>query len=110
MKKKHYLAVKKVRDFVKKQPDESQAEYLSIVDRLELDGYLVEPYAKKLEADLFEIRVRRGRQIRVFYFYHEDNLVFGVHAFVKKAQRTPLKELRLARKMVQLIKRGEYDE
>ena len=110
MKKKHYMAVKSVREFISEQPEESKAEYLNIVDRLEQDGYLVEPYAKKLEMDLFEIRVRRGRQIRVFYFYHEDDQVFGVHAFVKKTQKTPRHEIKQARKVVQLIKRGNYNE
>jgi phage-related protein len=110
MKKKQYLAVQKVREFILAQPDESQAEYLNIVERLENDGRLVEPYAKKLEADLFEIRVRRGRQLRVFYFYHQDDLVFGVHAFVKKTQKTPKHEIKKAKKVIQLIKRGEYDE
>lgn len=90
--------------------DSRQAEYLSIVEQLERDGYLVEPYAKKIEDELFEIRVRRGRQIRVLCFYHQADLVFGVHGFVKKSRRTPVRELRQARGVVRLIKRGEYDE
>jgi len=64
-------------------------EFQAIVDRIEADGFLVEPYGKKLESDLFEMRVRQGRQVRVFYFYYEDNTIIGVHAFVKKSQRTP---------------------
>lgn len=85
-------------------------EYQAIVDRLEIDGFLVEPYGKKLEPDLFEIRVRAGKQIRVFYFYHEGDTVFGVHAFVKKTQRMPLHELKQARRVIGQIKRGGYAE
>jgi len=109
-KKKTYLAVRKVREFIATLPDEAQAEYQSIVDRLEMDGYLVEPFAKKLDSGLFEIRVRRGHQVRIFYFYHEDNIVFGVHAFMKKTQQTPLHELRQAMRVATQIKRGKYDE
>jgi phage-related protein len=84
-------------------------EYQAIVDRLEADGFLVEPYGKKLEADLFEIRVRCGRQIRVLYFCYEQDVVFGVNAFVKKTQRAPAHELKLARRITSRIKRGDYD-
>ena len=108
--KKKFVALKKVREFFSKQPDGCQAEYLSIVEALERDGFLVEPYGKKIDSDLFEIRVRRGRQVRVIYFYYMDDLVFGIHAFVKKSQKTPLKDLKYARAVAGSIKRGEYDE
>ena len=109
-KKKTYLAVQKVRDFIDLQSDETRAEYLSITERLELEGYLIEPFAKKLDSDLFEIRVRKGKQIRVFYFYHDDEYIFGVHAFVKKTQNTPKQEIKQAQTIISKIKRGEYYE
>lgn len=108
--KKKFMALKKVRDFFSKQPDECQAEYLSIVESLERDGFLVEPYGKKIDTDLFEIRIRRGRQVRVIYFYYMGDLIFGVHAFVKKSQKIPSKDLNYARVVVSSIKRGDYDE
>ena len=108
--KKQFVALKKVREFFDKQPDECQAEYLSIVEALERDGFIVEPYGKKIDLDLFEIRVRRGKQVRVIHFYYLDDLVFGVHAFVKKSQKTPLKDLKYARSIVASIKRGDYNE
>lgn len=110
MRKKEYLAVQQVREFIAKQPDECQAEYLATVDRLEIDGFLIEPFAKKISRNLFEIRIRRGRQVRVFYCYYEGDLVIGVHAFVKKTQKTPQREIKQALKMVAAIERGEYDE
>ena len=61
VKKKSYMAVKKVREFIEKQPDEVQSEYLKIVEQLEKDGRLIEPFGKKLDKEFFEIRVRRGR-------------------------------------------------
>ena len=109
-KKKTYLALQKVRDFIDKQSPEVRIEYLNIVDRLEEDGHLIEPFAKKLDSELFEIRIRKGKQIRVFYFYHEDDYIFGVHAFVKKTQKTPKQELKQAQKIISKIKNGEYNE
>jgi phage-related protein len=110
MRKKEYLAVEQVREFIAKQPDECQAEYLATVDRLEIDGFLIEPFAKKISRNLFEIRIRRGRQVRVFYCYYKGDLVIGVHAFVKKTQKTPQREIKQALKMVAAIERGEYNE
>jgi phage-related protein len=109
-KKKTYLALQKVREFIDEQSEESRIEYLNLVDRLEDEGYLIEPFSKKLDSDLFEIRIRKGKQIRVFYFYHEDEYIFGVHAFVKKTQKTPKQEMKQAQKIISKIKRGEYNE
>jgi phage-related protein len=108
--KKTFVAVRSVRAFIEAQPDECQAEYWTIIERLEIDGRLVEPYAKKLDKSLFEIRLRRGRQVRVLYFYHVDDLVVGVHAFVKKTQKTPLMEMRQARAVMRQFQQGAYHE
>ena len=110
VKKKTYYGLKQVRNFVLSLPDKVQAEYETIIEALETKGFLVEPYGKKLDRDLFEIRIRKGKQIRVFYFYHDGDLIIGVHAFVKKAQKTPKQEIKQARKIISMIKRGEYVE
>ena len=108
--KKRYLATRQVREFVATQPPETQAEYVKLVDRIETDGYLIEPFGKKLDRNLFEMRLRRGRQVRVVYFYHMGNRVIGVHAFVKKTQQTPPRELTQARRVQRSIEGGDYDE
>lgn len=108
--KKNYVATKRVRDFVAEQPEECQAQYLAMIERLEQEGFLIEPFAKKLESELFEMRIRRGRQVRVLYCYEDGDMVIGVHAFVKKTQKTPLRELKQARRVIAAIRTGEYDE
>jgi phage-related protein len=110
VKKKRYAAVKKVREFIAEQPEEVQAEYLKIVEFLEADGRLIEPFGKKIDRELFEIRVRRGKQVRVLYFYFLDDLVIGVHGFVKKSQKTPQDEIKQAKRVMARIQRGEYED
>lgn len=90
MAKKIYIAVKKLRQFVDMQSDEVQAEYLKLVEQLEKDGRLVELFGKKFDKGLFEMRIRRGAQVRILYFYQEKEYVVGVHGFVKKTQKIPL--------------------
>ena len=50
-------------------------------------------------AGLHEMRIRlpSRRLARVFLCVHENRLV-ALHAFVKKSQKTPVRELGLARK------------
>ena len=108
--KKIYIAVKKLRQFVDTQPDEVQSEYIKLVEQLEKDGRLVEPFGKKLDKGLFEMRIRRGGQVRIFYFYQEKKYVVGVHGFIKKTQKAPQKELKQAMRVMGLVKRGEYNE
>jgi phage-related protein len=108
--RKQYLATRKVREFIAIQSHEIQAEYVKVVERIETDGYLIEPFGKKLDRNLFEMRLRRGRQVRVVYFYHAGDRVIGVHAFVKKTQQTPLRELAHARRVKRMIEDCDYDE
>ena len=57
------------------------------------------PLVRKLETDLWEIRsnLRRKRIARIL-FTLEDNEMVILHGFIKKTQRTPQRDLRLARK------------
>ena len=56
------------------------------------------PLVRKLEADLWEVRSRiaPGKSARVF-FTVKGTLMILVHGFMKKSQKTPQKELNLAR-------------
>lgn len=108
--KKWYLATRQVREFIGTQPAETQSEYVKLVERIETDGYLIEPFGKKLGVNLFEMRLRRGRQVRVVYFYRMGDRVIGVHAFVKKTQQMPLRELAQAKRLKRRIEDGEYDD
>ncbi|MEI7881703.1 MAG: type II toxin-antitoxin system RelE/ParE family toxin [bacterium] len=108
--KKQYLATRNVREFIAAQPMEIQAEYVKLVERIECDGFLIEPFGKKLDRKLFEMRLRRGRQVRVIYYYHAGNHVIGLHAFVKKTQQTPLREISQALRMKRIIEGGDYGE
>ena len=48
-------------------PEEAQAKLAAILASLEKLGYLREPEAKRINEDLFEVRVRVGGQWRVLY-------------------------------------------
>ncbi len=52
------------------------------------------PLVRKLEADLWEVRINLelGRIARVFFTVHKDEMAL-LHGFIKKSQKTPLREL-----------------
>ena len=70
------------------------------------------PLIRKLETDLWEIRsnLRQKRIVRVLFTVADNEMVL-LHGFIKKTQKTPQKDLRLARKQKEVYgKRGEKYE
>ena len=103
--KKQFILTNQVAKFVETLTEDSQNKYQVIVDRLEEDGYLVEPFGKKLksEKNLFEIRIMTGENARIIYCYDDGDYIFGVHGFIKKDQKTPKKEIEKAKKAIRKI-------
>jgi len=56
------------------------------------------PLVRKLETDLWEVRsgLNGGNIARVFFTVNEGTMVL-LHGFIKKSQKTPQKDLELAR-------------
>lgn len=56
------------------------------------------PLVRKLESDLWEVRshLPAGRIARVFFTIRSGEMAL-LHGFIKKAQKTPLQDLELAR-------------
>ena len=65
-----------------------------------------ETYLKHLENTdgLYEIRVQSGRDIfRIFCFFDEGKLVVIINGFQKKSQKTPKKEIKIAKSRMKEI-------
>jgi len=65
------------------------------------------PLVRKLEADLWEVRIHLagGRHARVFFTIFENQLVL-LHGFVKKSHKTPERELEIGRTRKRLWRSG----
>ncbi len=55
------------------------------------------PHVKFVGGGIFELRIRGQQEVRVFFVFHQGNIHL-LHGFNKKSQRTPEKELNIARK------------
>lgn len=83
---------------LRKFTPEVQAKFMALFSILEKHGFLKEPFAKRLNQNLFEIRVKHEGQWRATYAYLDEDRVIILSAFNKKTQKTPLNELKKAEK------------
>lgn len=63
------------------------------------------PHSKALGNGLFELRLKGKEGIaRVFYCTMVDKQIYMLHSFIKKTNKTPKKELDLAKKRMREVK------
>lgn len=89
-------------------PVDVLADYARIVELLiEYGPDLGLPHSRALGRGLFELRPRGRSGIgRALYGFLVGQRVVVVHAFIKKTQQTPDRELKLARKRIKEILNG----
>lgn len=94
----HYFKTKRgdqpVQIYLDKLSDKDSARIFALIYELSSTGSLTPPHGKKFvgQKNLYELRYRRHR---ILYCYHEQDVIL-LHAFLKKSQETPQKELALA--------------
>ena len=87
-----------IEDFFSELDIKMRVKIVSLVGILQEKGnFLREPYSKHLHDGIFELRCIFGNNIvRVLYFFAPGNVIVLTNGFVKKTQKTPEKEIRLA--------------
>ena len=62
------------------------------------------PHTRSMGGGLFELRIKAAEGIaRVFYCTVIDRRIVFLHSFVKKAEKTPPKELEIARRRMKEV-------
>lgn len=80
------------------------------LEKLKNRAYHKEPLSKHLEAGLWELRIRAGTDIlRIIYTFSKGRIIILLHVFIKKQQKTPARELEIARKRLKEVKMKETD-
>ena len=90
-------------------PDTLAARYIVLTRRMQAIGpNLGEPHTKAMGDGLFELRLKGAEGIaRVFYCTLIGKRIVMLHSFIKKTDRTPLRELEVARVRLKEIKRED---
>lgn len=89
-------------------PDDMRARFARVVELIEGHGLekLREPLVKHLDKELWEIRVSgRDGISRAIYVTAAGMRVIVVRVFIKKSQKTPPREIRLARQRAKEIEK-----
>ena len=87
-------------------PESLRASFLRIVHLIEAEGLerMREPYVKHLEGKLWEMRLKgRDGIARSVYVTAAGKRVVVLRTFVKKTQKTPRRELKLAKERAKEI-------
>lgn len=89
-------------------PDMLLARYVRLTEIMQENGPNVGmPHTKAMGEGLFELRIKGKEGIaRVFYCTVVRHKIVMLHAFIKKQQETPLKELRLAKLRFKEVKKN----
>ena len=88
-----------VAEFLDSLDSKMSAKLVGLMEILEEKGTeLRMPYSEHLEDGIFELRCKQGSNItRVMYFFYVGKKIVATNGFVKKTQKTPAKELKLAK-------------
>jgi phage-related protein len=88
-------------------PDTLQARYIGLTARMIEHGpNLGLPHTDALGGGLFELRLKGAEGIaRVIYCLMIERQILVLHVFVKKTQKTPPRELRIARQRMKEFKK-----
>ena len=93
-----------VRKFIVNLPGKERAKVVQEIENIRSEGiYLGLPFVKKIVGSeykgLWELRVRFGSNyIRIIYFLHIEKTFVLLHGFKKKTNRTPKRELEIAKR------------
>ncbi|MEP7730083.1 type II toxin-antitoxin system RelE/ParE family toxin [Marinomonas primoryensis] len=88
-----------VEDSILTMPPKIQARMIKLLELMEKHGaHLGPPHTEAMGDGLFEIRAKAQEGIgRSLFCYLKGQQIFVLHTFVKKSQKTPKKELELAK-------------
>ena len=98
----------RILETIESWPADILADYAKLVELLLEHGpNLRMPHSRSMGEGLFELRPRGREGIgRAFYCFVVGKKISVVHAFIKKSEATPERELKVARKRVKVVRNG----
>jgi phage-related protein len=100
----------KIQDEVLALPVGLRGRYFALADRMEQHGpNLGEPHSKAFGEGLFELRMKAAEGIaRVFYCTLVNKRIVVLYSLVKKTDKTPARDKRLAETRMKEVKSHAY--
>ena len=97
-----------VRRSIGSWPEGVRANLVRIIERMAQDGPdLGLPYTRAMGGGLFEMRARGAEGIgRAFFCLVSGKRVIVLHGFIKKTEKTPDRDMAVARRRLKEVKHG----
>ena len=101
-----------VEEFILSLDKKMRAKTIGLLEILEEKGNMLrEPYSKHVDDGIFEIRCKVGSNIsRVLYFFYHGEKIILTNGFIKKTQKTPIEQIKIAKEFRADYKRRMDDE
>jgi phage-related protein len=94
----------KTKKFIMELELSSRSKVSRLIDLLERYGEQIgSPHSKKLTKDIFELRTIGGLAVRLLYVFHDRGAMI-LHGYIKKTQKTPIRELMIAERKLRLLR------
>ena len=94
---------KLIESFIIVQERKTQAKITRMIITLGKYGpSLGMPFSKKIDKNLWELRISGKEAIRIFYTFKGSEIVL-LHIFKKKTERIPQKEIKLATQRIERL-------
>ncbi|MBF0455605.1 MAG: type II toxin-antitoxin system RelE/ParE family toxin [Magnetococcales bacterium] len=94
-----------VRDWLKKLDQSEKKAISEDIKTVQFGWPLGMPVVRKMEPGLWEVRIQlEGRIARILFTVEEEKMVL-LHGFIKKTQKTPPQELKLAKQRMSTLRR-----
>ncbi len=96
-------------EYLEKVGKREKAKILKYIEFLRMNnGYLDEPYSRHIRGKIRELRVDFSKnKHRIFYFTFIKKTIILLHAFLKKTQKTPIKEIKKAETNLEDVKNNQ---
>ena len=87
-------------DFITSISELEARKVFYVLDMLKMQERLSTKFVKHIEDGIFELRAEHnGNIFRVFFIFDEGDIVLLFNGFQKKSQKTPRKEIELAKRL-----------
>ncbi|MEK6656849.1 MAG: type II toxin-antitoxin system RelE/ParE family toxin [Nitrospirota bacterium] len=89
-------------EFINSLPKGARAKVFRTIKLLKDYGVLLkEPYSKQIKGKIRELRIKGSQgSIRILYFTYTGRRFVLLHGFIKKADKTPIRDIEIADKRV----------
>ena len=93
-----------VREWLQNMPREDRKVIGDDLKTAQFGWPLGMPLIRKLDAGLWEVRSKLHNRIARVIFTVDDGKMVLLHGFIKKSQKTPLNDLKLARQRLRILR------